>query len=100
MLLNMFAMGHGLHSRCRVRQEVWKFLYSPSNGNLEAEAGASWVRSILHTIMVIFHLFSSFLTVLSKTWKQDSKEQTMKPCTQDKQKFGIITITSRRVYSH
>jgi len=25
MLLNMFAMGHGLHSR--VRQEVWKFLY-------------------------------------------------------------------------
>jgi len=24
MLLNMFAMGHGLHSR--VRQEVWKFL--------------------------------------------------------------------------
>jgi len=25
MLLNMFAMGHGLHSR--FRQEVWKFLY-------------------------------------------------------------------------
>jgi len=25
MLLNMFAMGHSLHSR--VRQEVWKFLY-------------------------------------------------------------------------
>ena len=58
------------------------------------------MRSILHTVTVIFHLFSSFLTVLSKTWKQDNKEQTMKPYTQDKLKFGIIIITSRRVYSH
>ena len=35
------------------------------------------MRSILLTITVIFHLFSSsFLSTLSKTWKQDNKEQT------------------------